>query len=50
MNRGQADINARMDMKSARAREAAFFKSHADYRDLKNVGTDILVRAWSGNE
>jgi Dynamin central region len=42
VNRGQADINSRMDMEAARSRELDFFKSKSEYRDLKNVGTKFL--------
>ncbi|KAK2078512.1 hypothetical protein QBZ16_003352 [Prototheca wickerhamii] len=42
VNRGQADINSRMDMSRARQRELDFFHGKPDYGGLNNVGTGYL--------
>ncbi|PSC76903.1 dynamin-related 1E-like [Micractinium conductrix] len=42
VNRGQADINSRMSMQDARAKEMGFFNK-SDYAGLKNVGTGHLA-------
>lgn len=47
VNRGQKDINSRMDMRAARAREAEFFKGSSEYSDLTNVGTNFLSEKLS---
>lgn len=47
VNRAQADLNAKLDMASARKQEMSFFKSNPEYKDLPNVGTDTLVRFQS---
>lgn len=41
VNRSQADINGKVDMKKARAQEEKFFKD-SEYAHLKNVGTTNL--------
>lgn len=42
VNRAQADINGKVSMKDARAKEREFFQSSPAYRDLKNTGTEYL--------
>lgn len=42
VNRGQRDIDNRVDMKAARSKELDFFKSSNDYSGLRNVGTEFL--------
>lgn len=42
VNRGQADINSKVPMQEARAKELGFFRSQRGYADLKNVGTGFL--------
>uniref|UniRef100_A0A7S0VAJ5 Uncharacterized protein n=1 Tax=Polytomella parva TaxID=51329 RepID=A0A7S0VAJ5_9CHLO len=49
VNRGQADINSRMSMQDARAKELSFFRSEDAYRDLKNVGTAYLAEKLSNH-
>lgn len=49
VNRGQADINKKMNMLDARAREAEFFKSTDAYRDLDNTGTTYLSNKLSNH-
>jgi GTPase SAR1 family protein len=46
VNRSQADINSRADIKAARDKERAFFKSRADYAHLA-TGTDVMVTQLS---
>lgn len=41
VNRGQADINSKMSMHNARAKEMGFFDK-GEYNGLKNVGTGFL--------
>lgn len=43
VNRGQADINKKVNMEAARARERAFFDESEAYRDLTNIGTNYLA-------
>lgn len=43
VNRGQADLNSRVTMQTARAREKEFFLSKAEYADLPNTGTTFLA-------
>jgi dynamin 1-like protein len=43
VNRGQRDIDSRMDMGAARRRELEFFNASKDYTGLKNVGTGYLA-------
>lgn len=43
VNRGQRDIDSRMDMGAARRREMDFFKGAKDYASLTNVGTEYLA-------
>jgi len=49
VNRGQADINKRVTMGEARARENAFFAQHQSYGALENVGTDFLSKKLSAH-
>lgn len=42
VNRGQADINSRMDMGRARQKELDFFQAKPDYQGLRNIGTGFL--------
>jgi GTPase SAR1 family protein len=42
VNRGQRDIDNRVDMGAARSKEMDFFKSSNDYSGLRNVGTEFL--------
>lgn len=42
VNRGQADINSRMSMRDARAKELEYFQKKSDYQGLRNVGTGHL--------
>lgn len=49
VNRGQADINKRMSMTDARAREIEFFRSSDSYRDLDNIGTTYLANKLSNH-
>ena len=42
VNRGQRDIDSKMDMGRARAKEMEFFKGKDEYRSMENVGTDYL--------
>lgn len=49
VNRGQADINKRMSMPEARAREQEFFRSTDTYRDLDNTGTTYLANKLSNH-
>ncbi|KAI8114157.1 hypothetical protein M9434_002283 [Picochlorum sp. BPE23] len=42
VNRGQRDIDSKMDMNRARAKEMEFFKGKDEYRSMENVGTDYL--------
>ncbi|KAJ9505175.1 hypothetical protein QJQ45_024850 [Haematococcus lacustris] len=47
VNRGQADLNSKVSMKEARAREKEFFTSNAAYADLQNIGTGYLAEKLS---
>ncbi|CAG9462480.1 unnamed protein product [Pedinophyceae sp. YPF-701] len=47
VNRGQADIDSRVPMADIRARELEFFRTHAEYKDLANVGTGRLAEKLS---
>lgn len=47
VNRGQKDINSKMNMQSARAREDEFFKGSGEYSDLANVGMAYLSEKLS---
>mmetsp|Transcript_14458 Transcript_14458/g.31336 ORF Transcript_14458/g.31336 Transcript_14458/m.31336 type:complete len:628 (+) Transcript_14458:150-2033(+) len=47
VNRGQADINSKVSMKDARAREKEFFHSQPAYADLSNTGTTYLAEKLS---
>eukprot|EP00889_Picochlorum_renovo_P005048 jgi/Picre1/32078/NNA_007426.t1 len=38
----QRDIDSKMDMNRARAKEMEFFKGKDEYRSMENVGTDYL--------
>lgn len=42
VNRGQRDIDNKVDMRAARSKEMDFFNSSKDYAGLRNVGTDHL--------
>lgn len=47
VNRGQADINSKLSMLNARAREKEFFASKPEYADLTNTGTTYLAEKLS---
>eukprot|EP00210_Caulerpa_lentillifera_P005765 g5512.t1 len=47
VNRGQKDINSKMDMHAARSRESEFFSGNSEYSDLENVGTGYLSQKLS---
>jgi hypothetical protein len=47
VNRGQRDIDAKMDMGAARARELSFFHASEHYKGLANVGTGHLATDMS---
>lgn len=47
VNRGQKDINSKMNMQLARQRESDFFKNDPNYADLPNVGTGYLSEKLS---
>lgn len=47
VNRGQADINSKMDMSRARSKELEFFHSNPAYQGLNNVGTGYLAQELS---
>eukprot|EP00887_Chlorella_sp_A99_P000725 scaffold5.g725.t1 len=47
VNRGQADINARLGMQEARRKELEFFQQKRDYSGLRNVGTGHLSKELS---
>uniref|UniRef100_A0A7S0WQS1 Dynamin GTPase n=1 Tax=Chlamydomonas leiostraca TaxID=1034604 RepID=A0A7S0WQS1_9CHLO len=49
VNRGQADINSKVSMKEARAREREFFSSTPAYADLTNIGTGYLADKLSNH-
>lgn len=49
VNRGQADINSKLPMKEARAREKDFFHAQAPYADLTNTGTTFLADKLSAH-
>jgi dynamin 1-like protein len=49
VNRGQADINKKMNMAEARSREAEFFRAADAYRDLDNTGTTYLANKLSNH-
>ncbi|KAK9829182.1 hypothetical protein WJX72_004363 [[Myrmecia] bisecta] len=49
VNRGQADINKKMDMATARKREMDFFKQTGHYDGLKNIGTNFLATKLSSH-
>jgi GTPase SAR1 family protein len=42
VNRGQRDIDSKMGMDQARAKELEFFQEKDEYRNFKNVGTGYL--------
>lgn len=42
VNRGQRDIDSKMGMDQARAKEMEFFKGNDAYKSLNNVGTEYL--------
>ena len=47
VNRGQADINSKVQMTDARAKERAFFTGRPEYGDLGNTGTTYLAEKLS---
>ena len=47
VNRGQKDIDSKMGMSQARAKELEFFRESNDYKDLGNVGTEYLSKDLS---
>lgn len=49
VNRGQADINSRVSMKDARAKEREFFQGKSEYQDLQNTGTTFLADKLSNH-
>eukprot|EP00198_Chlamydomonas_reinhardtii_P011594 XP_001700931.1 dynamin-related GTPase [Chlamydomonas reinhardtii] len=53
VNRGQADLNSKVTMKDARAREQEFFKGKPEYQDLQvrggNTGTTFLAEKLSNH-
>jgi len=42
VNRGQRDIDSKMGMDQARAKEMEFFKGNDAYKNLNNIGTEYL--------
>jgi len=47
VNRGQKDINSKMNIMKAREREQEFFKSSGEYSDLENVGMKFMSEKLS---
>jgi len=49
VNRGQADLNQRVGMEAARAKEKEFFFASPAYRDLENIGMTYLADKLSAH-
>lgn len=47
VNRGQRDIDNKLDMAAARRKELEFFNQSKDYTGLRNVGTDHMSKDLS---